>query len=170
MKPIESAGVLLVDDSVTNAELTMHALKVDGVSPRITWVCDPEEALFYMFRTQNFVGRELALPRLVLLDVDMPGMGGMQVLERLKRDPRTKIVPIVILSSRHDSTIVRRCFELGANSYLVKPITAVDYFREIATVAQYWLTFNADMTEERPDDLGRSFSRSMPLLASESNR
>jgi DNA-binding NarL/FixJ family response regulator len=57
----------------------------------------------------------------------------------------------VILSSRQDSTIVRRCFELGANSYLVKPVTAVDYFREIATVAQYWLTFNADIPEELPD-------------------
>jgi CheY-like chemotaxis protein len=155
MKPIESAGVLLVDDSVTNAELTMHALKVNGVAPRITWLSDPEEALFYMFRTRNFAGRELALPRLVLLDIDMPGMGAIQVLERLKRDSRTKIVPIVMLGSRQDGTIVRRCFELGANSYLVRPVTAVDYFREIATVAQYWLTFNADFNEEPRDILAR---------------
>lgn len=148
MTTITSAEVLIVDDSPTDAELTIHALKVAGVSPRVTWLSNAEDALFYMFRARQYATREPTSPHLLLLDVDMPGIGGIGVLERLKHDPKTKAVPIVMLSSRQDEATIRRCYELGANSYLVKPVAAIEYFRKVAEVAHYWLALNACVEED----------------------
>jgi two-component system, response regulator len=147
MMSIESAEVLVVDDSLADAELTIHALKIGDVTTRVTWLATAEEALFYMFRARQYANRELATPHLMLLDVHMPGIGGVGVLERLKHDPRTKHVPIVMLSSQQDRATIRRCYELGANSYLIKPVAAIDYFQTIAAVANYWLALNAHLDE-----------------------
>lgn len=155
---IESADVLVVDDSSTDAELTIHALKVDESTPSMTWLSSAEEALFYMFRARQYADRDLSSPRLVLLDIEMPGIGGIGTLERLKRDPRTKAVPIVMLSSRQDAATIRKCYDLGANSYLVKPVAAIDYFHTIAAVTHYWLKLNACLNDDpatrRPSHAG----------------
>jgi two-component system, response regulator len=143
MATIKATEVLVVDDSVTDAELTLHALRMGENTPHATWLSSAEEALFYMFRARQYANCELALPDLVLLDVDMPGIGGVGALARLKRDPRTKAVPIVMLSSREDAATIQRCYDLGANSYLVKPVAAIDYFQAIAGAARYWLALNA---------------------------
>jgi two-component system, response regulator len=143
MATIEAAEILVVEDSVTDAELTLHALKMGESGPHATWLSSADEALFYMFRARQYANCELALPDLVLLDIDMPGIGGIGALGRLKRDPRTKAVPIVMLSSREDAATIRRCYGLGANSFLVKPVAAIDYFQAIAGVARYWLELNA---------------------------
>ena len=142
MGTLESSRVLLVDDSLTDAELTIHALKVRGHSPQVTWLSNAEEALLYMFRAGQYVNLDCGPPHLALLDVEMPGLGGIGVLERLKRDPRTREVPIVMLSAQHDRRTIRKCYELGANSYLVKPTAAIDYFQKIGAVAHYWLILN----------------------------
>lgn len=149
---LESSRVLLIDDSLTDAELTIHALKVRGQAPQITWLSSAEEALSYMFRTGEYAELACGPPHLALLDVEMPGIGGIGVLERLKRDPRTKNVPIVMLSSQHDRLTIRKCFELGANSYLVKPTAAIDYFQKIGAVAHYWLTLNEPAEDEPAED------------------
>jgi len=142
MRSIESAEVLVVDDSLADAELTIHALKIGEFMPKVLWVPSADEALFYMFRARHYANREPAPPRLILLDVELAGIGGIGVLNRLKQAPRTRCVPIVMLSARADDAILRRCYELGANSCLVKPTAAVEYFQKIAAVASYWLMVN----------------------------
>ncbi|MBL8266273.1 response regulator [Steroidobacter sp.] len=156
---LESSRVLLIDDSLTDAELTIHALKVRGLAPQITWLGNAEEALSYMFRTGEYAELACGPPHLVLLDVEMPGIGGIGVLERLKREPRTKTVPIVMLSSQYDRLTIRKCFELGANSYLVKPTAAIDYFQKISAVAHYWLTLNEPAEDQFIDDDTENSSR-----------
>lgn len=160
MQSIGSAEVLVVDDSLTDAELTIRALKIGEVMPNVIWISAAEEALLYMFRAKHYAQRDPASPRLILLDVEMPGIGGMGVLERLKQAPRTKCVPIVMLSSRQDVATIRKCYELGANSYIVKPVAAIEYFQNIAAVANYWLTINAHVREQAeirpPAHLSRS--------------
>lgn len=148
MKTIGSAEVLVIDDSPSDAELTIHALKIGEVTPKVTWLFTADEALFYMFRAKQYAHLEPALPHLVLLDVEMPGIGGIGVLERLKLDPRTRCVPIVMLSSRQDDATVRKCYGLGANSYLVRPVAAIEYFRQIVAVANYWLTLNMPLHQD----------------------
>lgn len=147
MQPMESAEVLVVDDSLDDAELTVHALKIGEFMPKVLWIAGANEALLYMFRARHYANREPAPPRLILLDVDMAGIGGIGVLARLKQAPRTKCVPIVMLSSRQDDAALRKCYELGANSCLVKPAAAVEYFQKIAVVASYWLTVNRHLHE-----------------------
>lgn len=147
MRSITSAEVLVVDDSLTDAELTIHALKIGEVMPTAIWIASADEALHYMFRAKHYANRDPASPRLILLDLEMPGIGGMGVLERVKQASSTKCVPIVMLSSLQDDLIIRRCYELGANSYLVKPAAAIEYFQLIAAVANYWLLANRNCHE-----------------------
>jgi two-component system response regulator len=138
----ETKHVLVVDDSLTDAELTMHALKLDGQTPLITWLSAAHEALIYIVNAGKQKGARRARPDLVLLEVDITGMGGMQLLEQLKSDSRTSDIPVVMLSARRDRQTVRRCFELGANSYLTKPDVAIEYIQKIGALARYWLILN----------------------------
>lgn len=136
-----------MDDSVTDAELTIHALKIGEVMPTAIWIASADEALLYMFRANPYGNRDPAPPRLILLDLEMPGIGGIGVLERLKQASQTHCVPIVMLSSLQDNAIIRKCYELGANSYLIKPAAAIEYFQMIAAVANYWLMMNRQFHE-----------------------
>ena len=147
MRSITSAEVLVVDDSLTDAELTIHALKIGEVMPTAIWISSADDALLYLFRAKHYANRDPASPRLILLDLEMPGIGGMGVLERVKQASLTKCVPIVVLSSLQDDLIIRKCYELGANSYLVKPAAAIGYFQLIAAVANYWLMVNRNFHE-----------------------
>jgi two-component system response regulator len=137
---IESTLVLIVDDSPTDAELTMHALRRDGVSPCVTWLlsCEDVEDHFERLNEAN----EIELPHLILLDTDLPRGSGIRVLERLKSNEWTRSVPVVMLSSYADEFAVRRCYELGANSCVVKPLSAVRYIQAVSIIAKFWLNVN----------------------------
>lgn len=139
---MHSPAVVVVDESVNDAELTVHALKTCRAHPRVTWLSTAEEALCYMLRSPDPEG-----PHLVLLGFELPGIDSISVLQRLKRDPLTVTTPVAMLSSCDDAAMIRKCYELGANSYIVKPISAAAYFQKIAAVAQYWLELNSRGTE-----------------------
>jgi CheY-like chemotaxis protein len=142
VEEFEQVEILLVEDNPLDAELTMRGLKDQGLANNITWVKDGEEALDYVFRRNAYVGRTTSDPRLILLDLKMPRVGGIEVTRAIKSDERTKRIPIVIMTSSKEENDVADSYNLGANSYIVKPLD----FESLADVARqagyYWLAIN----------------------------
>ena len=142
MEEFEQVEILLVEDNPLDAELAMRGLKDQGLANNITWVKDGEEALDYVFRRNAYAGRTSNGPRLILLDLKMPRVGGIEVTRAIKSDERTKRIPIVIMTSSKEEKDVADSYDLGANSYIVKPLD----FESLAAVARhagyYWLAIN----------------------------
>jgi CheY-like chemotaxis protein len=142
MEPFEQVEILLVEDNENDAELTMRALKKRRLANRITWVKDGQEALDYLFREGPYQGREETKPRLVLLDLKMPRVDGIEVLRAIKRDERTKRIPVVIMTSSEEERDIAASYDLGVNSYVVKPVD-FDALADVAGKAgYYWLAIN----------------------------
>jgi len=142
MEQFEQVEILLVEDSALDAELTMTALAGSRVANRVVWVKDGEEALDYLFRRGSHAGRSDIAPRLVLLDLKMPKVGGIEVLKEIKSDAYLKRIPVVVMTSSDEECDVAKSYELGANSYVVKPVD----FDALADVTRqagfYWLAIN----------------------------
>lgn len=138
-----SAGyVLLADDNPTDAELTIRALEIGGVSQQIIWVQDGEAALHYVFRKGVYAQRAPGHPRLMLLDLHMPKVDGLDVLAQIKADPHTRSTPVVIMSSSDQESDMARSYELHANSYIVKPVDFRQFTDEVSMLGQYWTRIN----------------------------
>jgi two-component system, response regulator len=142
VEEFEDIDILLVEDNPLDAELTMRGLKSQKVANTITWLKDGAEALDYVFRRNAYAGRADKGPRLILLDLKMPRVGGIEVTRALKSDERTKRIPIVIMTSSKEEGDIANSYDLGANSYIVKPLD----FASLAEVARqagyYWLAIN----------------------------
>lgn len=138
----EAADILLVDDNPMDSELLHRALQKSMPTAQLLTLSDSEAVIEYMFSTGRYAGRNTRQPKLILVDLNLPPGGGVEVLETLKGDPRTRRFPVVILSASQDEVSVERCYRAGANSYLEKPIN-YDLFEELSrTVAPYWLKLN----------------------------
>lgn len=138
----EQVEILLVEDNANDAELAMRSLRKGGLVNRLLWVRDGEEALEYLFRTGAYADRAEGSPRLVFLDLKMPRLDGTQVLAQIKGDPRTRRIPVVIMTSSQEESDMARTYDLGANSYVVKPL---DFGAMVDVVRQagfYWLAIN----------------------------
>jgi CheY-like chemotaxis protein len=127
--------ILLVEDDAADAEMTMRALRRNNLANKIRWVKDGEQALDYVFG-------ERQLPKLVLLDLKMPKVDGMEVLRRLKADPATQAVPVVIMTSSNEEKDVVESYKLGANSYIVKPVQFEAFLETVAKIGLYWIITN----------------------------
>ncbi|MGV8941089.1 MAG: response regulator [Lysobacter sp.] len=134
--------ILLVEDSVADAEMTLRTLKRNGVANRVEWVRDGADAVDYLFSEGNYVDRRSGMPKLVLLDLKMPRMDGLQVLARMKAHPSTKTVPVVMMTSSREEGDVVACYALGVNSYVVKPVDFNDFAATVVQVGLYWLMTN----------------------------
>ena len=134
--------VLLADDNSTDAELTTRALEIGGVSKNIVWVQDGEAAMNFVFRTGQFAGRTTPNPRLMLLDLHMPKIDGLEVLERIKQDARTRSIPVVIMSSSDQESDMQRSYSRYANSYIVKPVDFREFTDQVSAIGQYWMKVN----------------------------
>jgi CheY-like chemotaxis protein len=134
--------VLLADDNSTDAELTIRALQIGGVTQRIIWVQDGEAALQYVFRQGEYAQREPGHPCLMLLDMRMPKVDGLDVLARIKADPLTRSIPVVIMSSSDQESDMRASYEQYANSYIVKPVDFNQFTDQVAVLGQYWTRVN----------------------------
>jgi two-component system, response regulator len=142
MDPIET-DILLVEDSPDDAELAVHALRREHLANNIYIARDGEEALDFLFCRAAFAGRTFRHPpKLVLLDLKLPKVDGVEVLKQMKADPRTRVVPVVVLtSSREDHDLVRT-YDLGANSYIQKPVDFEQFRQVVKTVGLYWMVIN----------------------------
>ena len=142
MNEYEHVEILLVDDSALDAELAIRGLKAHNLANNVVWVKDGEQALDYVYRRGKFEGRSGAGPRLILLDLKMPKVDGIEVTRTIKGDPKMRHIPIVIMTSSKEERDVSESYSLGANSYIVKPVD----FEALANVASqagyYWLAIN----------------------------
>jgi CheY-like chemotaxis protein len=142
MSELEPVEILLVEDSHTDAEMTIRALKKQGLSTGVTWVKDGAEALDFVFRLGVYAARRNAQPKLVLLDLKMPKIDGIEVLRRLKQDARTAFIPVVMLTSSAENSDMLKSYELGVNSYLVKPVEFDRFVEEVSKAGCYWAVMN----------------------------
>jgi len=139
----QNTDILLIEDNADDAGLTMRAFRKNQPALRLAHFSDGAEALSYIFCEGAFRERDMnELPRLILLDLKMPRIDGLEVLRRIKSDPRTCGVPVVMLSSSNEMTDIRRCYSHGANSYILKPVEFGDFLQTVAGLASYWLTLN----------------------------
>lgn len=134
--------ILLADDNPTDAELTIRALEIGGVSQQVVWVQDGEAALHYVFRQGVYAHRASGNPKLMLLDLHMPKIDGLDVLERIKTDPRTRSIPIVIMSSSDQESDLSHSYARYANSYIVKPVDFREFTDQVSAIGQYWMKVN----------------------------
>jgi two-component system response regulator len=138
-----SPEVLIVEDNPDDLELALHALHRGRVANRVEVARDGAEALDYLFGRGAFENlSEADLPRVVLLDVKLPLIDGIEVLRELKGDRRTRRVPVVMMTSSAEDRDLAACYELGANSYIVKPVDIEQFFRAVQQVGLYWLALN----------------------------
>jgi len=135
--------ILLAEDSMDDATLTIRALKKSGFTNKLHHVINGAEALDFMYCRGNYKDRKMdERPRIILLDLKMPKVSGMEVLEQLKNDPGLKSIPIIILTSSKEDPDIKRCYELGANSYIVKPVESDNFFKAIKEIGLYWIMNN----------------------------
>ena len=135
--------IILVEDNPNDAELTIRALKKRGIANKLLHLKDGEEALNYIFCQGEYSTRDINdLPRLILLDLKMPKVDGIEVLRRIKEDPRTKVIPVVLLTSSREDKDIRNSYSLGVNSYLVKPVEFEEFMIAVAELGLYWMLLN----------------------------
>ncbi len=139
----ENVEILFVEDSMDDAILTIRALKKSGSINKLLHVRDGAEALDFIHCKGAFAARnKKEVPKLILLDLKMPKVSGIQVLEQLKSNPETKSIPVVMLTSSNEGPDIEECFALGANSYIVKPVDSDNFFKAIKEIGLYWLVFS----------------------------
>jgi two-component system response regulator len=139
----ESAtDVLLIDDSPLDVELTLQAFKRSNLNQQVQVVTDGVQALDFLHRTGRFAKRPPDDPKLIILDLKLPLVDGHYVLRQIVSDPRTELIPVVVVSSSRESRDIYSTYKLGINSYVVKPVNSDTYIETIRTVATYWLTVN----------------------------
>jgi two-component system response regulator len=141
--------ILLVEDSVRDAELILGALEPHRLAGEVRHVRDGAEALDYLYRRGDFAGRSDAQPVLMLLDLKLPKVDGLEVLRQIKGDPGLKMIPVVMMTSSRQEQDLIRSYELGVNAYVVKPMKFQDFVEAVKQVSGFWTVIN-----EVPQNLG----------------
>ena len=138
--PVE---ILLVEDNPNDVELALHALHKNKLSNRIHVARDGTEALDFIFGTGPHAGRSVNdVPKVILLDLKLPKVDGLEVLKRVKADPRTRMIPVVVLTSSREESDIVASYHLGVNSYIVKPIDFQQFTEAVRQLGMYWLLLN----------------------------
>ena len=142
--------ILLVEDNADDEVLTLRALRKNNISNRVVVARDGVEALDYLFGRAAYVGRDITdMPRLVLLDFNLPKMNGLEVLRRLRADERTARLPVVALTSSKEHRDIINCYDAHVNSYIRKPVDFVEFTESVRQLGLYWLDMN-EPPPERP--------------------
>ena len=142
MDTFEQVNILLVEDSPLDAELTIRALKDGKLANTVDWVKDGQQALDYLFHEGSYAGRAGNMPQLVLLDLKMPRVSGIEVLRIVKADPRTRKIPVVVMTSSQEERDIAESYDLGVNSYVVKPVDFTAMTNLARQAGYYWLAIN----------------------------
>ncbi|MCS6243083.1 MAG: response regulator [Opitutus sp.] len=139
----QQVEILLVEDSPTDAELTIRSLKKRNLANHLVHVTDGQAALDFLFSTGPYAGRPKdEQPKVVLLDLNLPKLNGIEVLRQLRANERTKLLPVVIMTSSREDRDVIESYKLGANSYVVKPVEFENFAEAVANLGLYWILLN----------------------------
>ena len=134
---------MLVEDNPNDAELAIQALKRSNLKSSVIRVCDGEETPDYIYAKGNFKsGNRLNIPKLILLDLKLPKVDGLEVLKIIKSDPETKMIPVVALTSSREENDLIESYRLGVNSYIVKPVDFDKFIESVRDIGLYWLLLN----------------------------
>ena len=139
---IKFVKILLVEDDPNDVELTLSALRENHIANDVIVARDGEEALDYLFRRGPYESREAGEPGVVLLDLKLPKVSGMEVLERIKDDPQLRTLPVVVLTSSREEQDLVRSYNLGTNAYVVKPVDFHDFIEAVGQVGLFWAIIN----------------------------
>jgi two-component system response regulator len=142
MNGFEPIEILLAEDSEADAEMTIRALQRKNLANRLVWVKDGADALDFIFRRGAYASRAAGLPRLLLLDLKMPKVDGIEVLREVKSNEQTRTLPVVMLTSSAEERDIVASYSLGVNSYIVKPVDFVSFVDEVAKAGCYWVLVN----------------------------
>jgi two-component system, response regulator len=143
MTTLEDVQILLVEDNPNDVELTLRALQKQNLANKVFVVKDGAEALDFMFATGPFTQRKVQnLPKVILLDLKLPKIDGIEVLKRVKADERTRSTPVVMLTSSQEERDVLQTYSLGVNSYIVKPVEFSNFVRAVSELGVYWGILN----------------------------
>lgn len=139
--------IILIEDNLDDAALTIRAFKSRNLYNNLVHLKNGQEAIDYIFNGAIFYEKKYVEhhPKVILLDLKMPKINGMEVLEKLKSDPNTKSIPVVILTSSAEDPDIKSCYRLGANSYIVKPVEFENFSKTVVDLGLYWLLLNKTM-------------------------
>ncbi|MBV6642677.1 MAG: response regulator [Cyclobacteriaceae bacterium] len=138
-RPVE---VLLIEDNPDDATLAMKALR-EFMTNEIVWLKDGEEAMNFLFGKGEYSGRDITIkPKVILLDLKMPKVDGTELLQILRMDKLTKNIPVVVMTSSKEDSDLKKCYEYGVNSYVVKPIDFGQFIKAARQISMYWLLVN----------------------------
>jgi CheY-like chemotaxis protein len=142
-KNFDEIEILLVEDNPGDAELTLRALTKNNLVNNVFVVRDGEEALEFIFCKGRYADRNISLPpKVILLDLNLPKVSGLEVIKIIKSDERTKTIPIVVVSDSHENSDLKEAYKLGVNSYILKPVVFENFVKAINDAGAYWVSVN----------------------------
>lgn len=137
--------ILLIEDNPSDAKLTIRALQKNNLCNNITHLTDGAEALDFIFARGKYAERDIGnRPRMILLDLKMPKISGIEVLQHIKSDERTRTIPVIVMTSSKEDTDISACYKMGVNSYVVKPVGFDNFSKAVVELGMYWMLINQD--------------------------
>jgi two-component system, response regulator len=144
----DSKLILLIEDNIDDERLTLRALRKNNIMNEVVVACDGQEAIDYLFGSGSYAGRDTSvMPAVVILDLKLPKLSGLEVLKRIRTDPQTKRLPVVVLTASEEEGQIDESYALGANSYIRKPTDPAEFSEMVFQVAMYWLLLNRTTPE-----------------------
>ena len=139
----DKVDIILAEDNPNDAELAIRALRKNNIANNLLHLENGEEVLEYIFATGRYQARNKEeIPKVILLDLKMPKVNGLEVLKKIKSDERTKLIPVVLLTSSREESDIMEGYKLGVNSYVVKPVGFENFVKAVSEIGLYWLLLN----------------------------
>lgn len=144
----DSKLILLIEDNIDDERLTLRALRKNNIINEVVVACDGQEAIDYLYGSGSYAGRDMSvMPAVAILDLKLPKLSGLEVLKRIRSEPSTRTLPVVVLTASDEAGQVEESYALGANSYIHKPTDPSDFSEMVLQVAMYWLLLNRTAPE-----------------------